>query len=306
MTSDSGAPGDENSATGDSGTVDSDEPTVGSGDSIVDGQDTTVNGDDGKTDDFEEVSEALLVEVVKRAPLFDLLAEGPREMSEMVDHLEMSRSTVHRATQSLTEKGLLRNRDGTCELTGYGRTIADEVADFRRRVAGASKLQAFLNTADTDAHVPVAKFADATIHRPKPRQPHFAVKRIIELMEDSESVRLFSSIISPFYVDVAYREMLDGTEIEVVFDPKIVEIIATEYTEKALKAAETGKFDVLVHDGVPFELFVFDDSVGMAAHDDGGIARVFVESDAPEAVSWGEEMYEAYRTRATAIDVDSF
>lgn len=276
---------------------------------------------DGDRQTTGDVSEQLLVEVAKRAPLLDLLREGPREVNEMVERLDMSRSTIHRTTRSLTEKGLLRNGDA-CQLTGFGRTVAEEVAHFRARIAGAAKLRAFLNTAHGDdansnrsepnhvgpdgPDVPVEKFADATVSRPKPRQPHFAVKRIIELMERAESVQIFSGIISPFYVDAAYRQMRNGTEIEVVFDPEVVEIVAEEYTEKARKAAETGQFEILVHENVPFELFVFDDRAGIAAHDDGGIAQVFVEVDAPTAVTWAENVYEDYRERATHVDLDAF
>lgn len=262
--------------------------------------------------DGDDIPEEFLVETVKRAPLFELLADEPHEASELVDTLDMSRSTIHRATRSFVEKGLLRKSNERFELTGFGRAVADEVVGFRNRVTAAKKLRPFLNTVElteveelTDEDVPMSAFSDATVVHPKPRQPHFAVKRIIELIEESESVHMFSSIISPFYVDVAYRELLNGTEIEVVFDPEVVEIIAAEYADKARKAAEAGEFEVLVEPGIPFELFVFDDCIGMAAHDESGIARVFVETDAPEAVEWAESVYETYRDRADSIDVNS-
>ena len=257
--------------------------------------------------DAEDVPEEFLVKAVKRASLFELLADEPREASELVEMLDMSRSTIHRATQSFVEKGLLRKSDDRFELTGLGRAVADEVVDFRRRITGANKLRSFLNTVDlTDVDVPMAAFADADVIHPKPRQPHFAVKRIAELIKASTSVHMFSSIISPFYVDVAYRELLNGTEIEVVFDPEVVEIVASEYADEARKAAEAGDFEVLVQPAIPFELFVFDDCIGMAAHDESGIARVFVETGAPRAVEWAETVYESYRNRAEPLDTSAF
>ena len=253
------------------------------------------------------MTDSFLVEAVKRASLFEQLADGPYDVPELVDDLEMSRSTVHRSVQSFLEKDLLRETDDGLELTGLGRCVGEAVADFQARADAAAELGSFLNTAEpTAVDVPLEVFADATAIHPKPRQPHFAVKRIIELIERSESVRIFSSIISPFYVDVAYREMMEGTDIEVIFDQEVIEIIATEYTEKAVEAAATGQFDVRVRESLPFELFVFDDRMGMAAHDDDGIARVFVESDAPEAVEWAEQTYDRYRESAERIDVSSF
>jgi predicted transcriptional regulator len=257
--------------------------------------------------DSENVSEEFLVEAVKRAPLFELLTEEPHEPNELAEKLDASRSTVHRATQSFVEKGLLRKSNDRFELTGLGRAVADEVVGFRERITAANKLRSFLNTVDlADVDVPMGAFADADVIHPKPRQPHFAVKRIADLIEVSQSVHMFSSIISPFYVDVAYRELLDGTEIEVVFDPEVVEIVASEYAEEAQKAAEAGDFRVLVQPGVPFELFIFDDCIGMAANDESGIARVFVETDAPRAVEWAETVYESYRNRADPLDTSAF
>lgn len=257
--------------------------------------------------EIENVTDDLFVDVVKRASLFELLRDEPREANKLVENLDMSRSTIHRTTHSFAEKGLIRQSEAGFELTGFGRAVADEVIQFRERVASANKLEVFLNTVeDADVDVPTERFSGADVIHPKPRQPHFAVKRIIELIEESETVRMFSSIISPFYVDVAYREMMDGTEIDVVFDRKVVEIIASEYAERATEAARTGKFDVRVHDDVPFEIFVFDDCVGMAAHGDNGIARVFVETHSPEAIEWAEDVYESYRDDAERIDLGSF
>jgi predicted transcriptional regulator len=252
------------------------------------------------------VSEELLVEVVDRASLFALLREGPHETTEVTEQLDVSRSTVHRATESLSEQGLLRNGDGGLELTGLGRVVAERLADFRAEMAGATRLQPFLNTAEpTDVDVPVSKFDDATVVHPKPRQPHFAVKRLIELVEAADSVRLFTSVISPFYVNVFYREMLDGTEVEAVFDPEVLDIVSAEYADRAGEAAETGRFDILVREGVPFELFVFDDRIGIAAHDEDGIARVFVEAEARQAVEWATDLYESFREQADRFDTSA-
>lgn len=247
------------------------------------------------------------VEVVKRAPLFELLRDGPRDTPELVDGLDMSRSTVHRTTRSFAERGLLRETEAGFELTGFGRTVADTVAAFRNQISAANELCTFLNTVEpADVEFPLDSLADATVIRPKPHQPHFAVKRIIELIETSDTLRMISSVISPFYVDVAHREMMDGTEIEVVFDQQVVEIVASEYADEATEAAATGRFEVYVRDGVPFEMFVLDDRVGMAAHDGDGIARVFVESEMPAAVEWAEVTYKRYRENASRIDVDRF
>lgn len=254
----------------------------------------------------ETLTDDLLVDIVKRASLFERLRDGPREATDLVETLDVSRSTLHRTTRSFVENGLLRETDEGFELTGFGHAVADEVTRFRSRVRSADKLETFLNTVEaTDVDVPTERFSDADVVRPKPRRPHVAVERILELIERSESVRMCSSIISPFYVDVAHREMMNDTKIDVVFDHHVVDIIASEYAERAAEAARMGMLEIRVHDEVPFELFVFDDRVGMAAHDDDGVARVFVEADSPEAIAWAEDVYGTYRDAAERVDLDA-
>jgi predicted transcriptional regulator len=241
-------------------------------------------------------------ELAKRAAMFEVLRDGPKTAAELEETLAMSRSTIHRVTQSFCEHGVLDKSGREFELTGLGTVVAWQLSAYQERVEAAQRLEPFLNTVEPSAvEVPVEHFENATVTRPRARQPHFGVKRIIELIEASDSLRLFTSIISPVYVEVAHREKLDGTHIEVVFDEELVGIIADEYYEEAVETLDTGLFDVLVYDGVPFELFLFDDTMRMAAHDDAGIPRAFVETDDPDAIAWAERQYEYYHERADSI-----
>ncbi|WP_254768289.1 helix-turn-helix transcriptional regulator [Salinilacihabitans rarus] len=235
----------------------------------------------------------LLIEAVRRSNVLAELRSGPADASELEAALDVSRSTIHRATKSLEELNLIEKSNGRFELTGVGDVVARETDVYGRRIAAAISLEPFLNLVDVE-DVPIEHFADATVTVPKPRQPHFTVRRIMDLIEEADSLRLFTSVISPFYVDVAHREILEGTEVEAIFDADILDIVLAEYESEARGAIETGNFDVYVHDSVPFELFLLDGKIGMAAHDENGIARVFVEADSPEAIRWARRLYDRY------------
>lgn len=246
------------------------------------------------------VDQELLMEAVRRRPLLSELRTGPATATDLVESLDRSRSTVHRATTKLVEMDLITKTDGQFALTGLGAVVAEETETFRARVGGATAIEPFLNAVKTN-EIPVEHFADATVIRPQPRQPHLSVRRIMELIERSETLSMFSAVISPFYVDVAHREIMNGMNIEVIFDDQIIDIVLSEYGQRAHEAVTTGNFDVFVHGDIPFELFLFDDRVGMATHDDSGTARVFVETDAPAAVEWASDLYEDYREHSDSV-----
>lgn len=251
-----------------------------------------------------ESANDFVTESMRRGSLLELLYSEPRDARTLADQLNMSRSTVHRTTETLGDLGLIDKPDAQFELTGLGTIVAEEFRQYRRNLETANRLGPFLNTIDTTAvDVPLEHFADATVTRARERHAHVGVKRIIELIERTDSVRMMSGIISPLYVDVARREILNGTDIEVIFDVEVLEIIASQFMTEARDALETGRFHVLAGEAVPFELFLFDDRIGMAAHDESGIARAFVETSSTEALTWAANLYRDYADAADPIDL---
>ena len=256
------------------------------------------------TEDSSDSDEQLLVEIARRAELFEALRETSHTARELESRLRMSRSTIHRATHSLEERGVIRKNGDGYELTGMGRVLAEGLFDIQTKTEAACRLKPFLNTIEaSEVDIPVEEFAEARVTRPRPRQVHFGVSRIIDCIDETESLKIFSSILSPLYVDTALRNMHCGTEINAIFDADLVDIITERYAEEAFEALETGRFHVRVTEHIPFELFIFDDQMGMAAHDDNGVPRAFVETDSRGAIRWAENLFSRYAEAANSIDL---
>lgn len=253
----------------------------------------------------ETGDDELAEESITRATILEALLAGPLDSGELDERVPMSRSTIHRATRSLGRSGVLAKNDDGFELTGFGAVLAEETRRYRSNVATARELDEFLNVVSTeDVDIPLEHFADAEILRPRPRQAHFGVDRIIDLIQESDSLRLFTSIISPLYVKVAHREMVNGMDIEAIFDTSVVDIILSKYVDEAIESLESGHFSVHVADDVPFELFIYDHTMAIAAHDESALPRMFVETDAPEAIRWAEDLYRTYEERAWEFDLE--
>jgi predicted transcriptional regulator len=246
-------------------------------------------------------TDSLPVELMRRAELLEELSDGPKTPAQLENGTSLSRSTVHRATGSLVERGVLAEDDGTYELTGLGRVAAGEVLDCRTRVRTADRLEPLLDVTDaSEVTLPLAHLAEASVTRPSQAHAHAPTKRITDLLGEADRVRLFSRVVSPVYFDIAYREVQAGTEVAAIFDRRVVEILFSEYGHKARKAARTGRFEVRAHDSCPFELFICDDTVCIAAHDDGSLS-VVVESDDPEVFAWAESLYDRYVDRSEYV-----
>lgn len=273
--------------------------------SIADG-DVTIPRE-GSTETMTEAKREFLLEIVRRSSLLQVLRSGSAEPGDVLNSVDMSRSTVHRAFNSLEEYDIVEQSDGRYELTNTGKILAEETGGFCTRAGTAMSLSPFLNSINGSGDgIPVEHFVDAKITRRTSRQPHATIHRIIELIERSDSLRMFSTVISPVYVDVGYREMMDGMKIEAIFDREIIDIMLSKHPEKAHETIATGNFDVFAHDGLPFELFIFDAKIGMAAHNENGNAELLIECDAPSAIEWAEDLYSEQLSMAEPLTIPDF
>lgn len=271
-------------------------------DQVPAGRGTPAESGAGNRHGAPSVDQDVLLEVVRRAPILQALLGDSARANDIVGMVDMSRSTVHRATDSLEEYGILEQVGEEYCLTNLGRLLFQEQKRFEKQTSTALALAPFLNTITiTGNGFPIDHFVDATITRHKPRQPHATIHRIIRLIEQSDRLRMLSTVISPVYVDVGYREMMDGMVIEAIFEPEVVNLMLSEYPEKAQQTIGTGNFRVYANAGIPFELFIFDSKMGMAAHGENGNAEVLIECEDAEAVRWAESLYEKHRSQADPL-----
>jgi predicted transcriptional regulator len=237
--------------------------------------------------------------LVKRAELLDALRAEPRTAGELERALSMSRSTVHRATEHLVERNVLRKEGQEFALTDPGRVAADEVVGFRDRMDGIEKLEPFLETADVSGvDLPFSALADAAVVRPDAKESHRVESVIRDRIASAESLRLFSGVVSPFYLEEIRDVVVTGATVEAVFDPKAVEVLFDEYAALSKDAAKAGEIAIKIHERCPFELFVFEETVGLAAHDDRGSPRLFVESSSEAVFDWADRLFERYATES--------
>lgn len=241
-------------------------------------------------------------EVVRRAAMLERLAEGPAGSGDLEADLAASRSTIHRALDRLSDLRLVERREEGYGLTDTGAVVAAEVTGFRRHLDAVDRVGPFVRDADLDGiDLPLDLLADATVTEPPAGSAHFTVKRIGDLLAESDSLRTFSTVVSPVYVDLCVRHAKRGTTVEAIFDRSVVETLFSEYGTESREAAAEGGLGVRVHDDCPFELFVFDRRVGLTAHDDAGVSHAFVELDGEAAVAWATDLFERYRADAEYV-----
>lgn len=255
-------------------------------------------------DQGSDVDDVILV-AIQRADALGALSDGPLRRAELEEAIGVSRTTAHRIVRALAEHGLTERTGEGHALTPFGAVVADEVARTRTNVDAARSVGPFVDAlAGTPFGIDASRFAGATVTTAGPGDPYAPVSRFMELLVATEELRGFDTTsIAPIHVDEIRAEILGGMRTSIVYLPDVAEQIATAHPEKLRASLESGRLELFTSEELPFGLALFDDRIGLGAYDEGtGMLSRFVDTDDPEAIRWGETLYEHYRDAATRYE----
>ncbi|MFC5279041.1 helix-turn-helix transcriptional regulator [Halorubrum rubrum] len=246
----------------------------------------------------------LLIEVVRRAPMIGVLREEPLDRRDLERRLEISKSTAHRNTTSLAERGLVERTEGRYTLTELGAAVADVVATFEADMRTVMRLAPLFDAvAGLRPRCPINAFSDATVTTADQGDPFGPLARFVSLVTETDTLRMFDSYaVAPTYIDEVHGRVLDGLETKVIERPEVAEDIIENYPQKCVELCASEFLTMRLHDELPFGLVILDARIGVGVRDpDTGTPRAFVDTEDPEARAWAETLFESYWSDATRL-----
>jgi len=252
----------------------------------------------------------LLSLVERRRPYLSLLAAGPEHKRDVIDALGDSRSTVDRAIEDLTDRGLVtRTDDGAWTATTKGDVLLETVEETRASVASIAAASDLLAHFPCDEPVPPALFRDATVDVADGPTPLAIAERVRDTVTTATGIRGFAvadhgtgvkeDIFAATFAD-------DGFAFDYVFDESLVEgmLQSDEVPWDRLTHASNARLTVT--SGLPFGLMLTEHEGGrrvtLIVYDERDMVRGQVQTDDPGAVAWGSDVFERYRARGTPIE----
>lgn len=251
--------------------------------------------------------DGVLETVLARKSVFSALSGDVLHRRELEAELDVSTSTCHRIVRSLEGHGVLERTADGCRLTALGRVVAAQTAAFEQNVRTAYRLEPLLGAFErADVDFDVALFADATVTRAEPDDPSPPINRYLELFRRADTIRTVdrTSFVPPLYVEklfeLAVEEQKDGRAI---YPKSVVEKRLSKYPDIHRAAARTREPFYRVCDGVPFGMTLYDgEHVGLRAYDDEtGALLLFTDTDDPDAVAWGRDVYDHYHEQSDPL-----
>lgn len=244
-----------------------------------------------------------------RIGVMDALAEGGCDRADLQAATGAHKSTISRVLGDLEERRWIERSGPVYELTPLGAFVADRFAGLREAMETEAKLRDVWQWLPREMDgFSVDLLADAVVAYPGPGYPYEPVERVIQLVEESDSMyAIGGTIFSAVANDAFRRAALRGMDVEYVYAPEVVAATRAWSPELFEETADLDNCTVLVHDELPDRtrcgVDIFDDRVGICCHDTETRAlRAWIDTDAPEAREWAWSVFERYRREARPID----
>ena len=247
-----------------------------------------------------------------RVGVLTALATGRLDRSDLREATGASSPTMGRILADFEERRWVTRDGPDYELTQLGAFVADRFGDLCAAMATERNLREVWQWLPREmAGFSVELFADAVVSYPGPGYPYQPLERIAELVESTTRIRGFGTLeLKAATIETVCGAVLDGTEMEYVFPPDVLEATIRWDPDRLGEVAACEHCTVYVHDALPDEdrcgLSIVDDRIAICCHEPatGNLAAV-VDTGAPEAREWARDVFERLRREATPVEADA-
>lgn len=254
---------------------------------------------------LDEHGGKLLDAIRSRRDILRSLNLGPRTKPELVDECDVSRSTIDRGIGTLEDVGVVVRTDGRYKLTLFGRVVFRDFGLMLERLNRLSRVRHFINDIDGHADVDADLFDRAEIQLSK----GLSIAPVPDTFREASELRI---VDPPFFLVVLGLASESGPPIDgtvtvflrsevlaevVSYNPSLIETyIGREIALYELSDPPPFSFALLersTHDSVC--LILGNRREGLA----------IIENQAPDAVTWGEALFEETTDTARQVGVKS-
>lgn len=244
--------------------------------------------------------------VLKRHDCLRELVDRPQAKRELVDSLEMPRSTLDDVVRELEGAGLVEYRDGTWYPTQSGRLACQLHCEYCDRLASLTDAAPILTALDATCELDWAFVDGAEIHETHPSVPDAVMTTLLEHVEAATTVRVVTPNLVAGYVERLYRSGVSGrtASMEMIVPPAVDEWLRSQYpavTTELIDDPAASAFRAAVP--FSFGLSIFDDErAALTVFTEQGIAGLVV-NDSTAALDWATRRYESVKRNAEPAPV---
>lgn len=245
-----------------------------------------------------------------RVAVLSSLADGRRTRTQLEAETGASQATLGRILGDFEERSWVRKEGSEYEATATGQLVARGFNDLLEILETESELRGLVRYLPTHAmDFDLRHLADATITTPTETRPNAPVKRLLDLVEDAETVQTFSHAFNEQNLTVVEDRVTDGElSFSGVFSRSAIEALAedSDLRRRLHSLLEAPEATIRVREeGIPLAVTIADGTVHLLLRDETGILRAAIDTDDEAVRSWATETFDHYWRTATDLDADA-
>ncbi|WP_224335734.1 helix-turn-helix transcriptional regulator [Haloprofundus halobius] len=252
----------------------------------------------------------IMAAVARRGSVLRSLDDDGTPKCQLVDFLDVSRSTVDRGIRELEGLELVERADNGYRRTLAGQLVLSEYDSFVSQLDGIVESLDALDTLSPTTEFDAKVLDGAEIVYAEKYSPHQPVTCHGEVVSRASSVRGLAPTVLPQQVQIYHERIVEGSlEAHLALSDAVVERLVAAYDEELQEALSTGQLHLRQTPvDPPYSLICAETPTGpeisLLLYGDTG-AYAFIGNDDPEAVEWAESTFENWWTDAAPLSVRS-
>ena len=257
-------------------------------------------------EDAEPPHGYVLYTIGKRADLLRCLDEGQKDIRDLRDELDKSRSTIYKATRELETVRVVESTGNGYGLTLFGRLLFRKFERLVTETQTIWDIEDVLTSLPPDLPVDPSLFADAEVVATEPHAPDCAVEELESFVAELGRFRAMTPVHRTRYLSFG-RERAESGEFagEFVLEHNLLEYVLSNHADAFAELLRNDSLTWYETDRkLPFGLVIPESAsapVGVTLYDERRQLRAFVRTDDPVAAEWAEETYRSFRDDATRL-----
>lgn len=235
----------------------------------------------------------------------EVLAEGQLHKPELVDRLNVSRSTVDRAIRELENAGFVEKGKGGYTATLTGRIAYERHRTYRREVDALVDAQRVLDPLPAAVEFDVDAITGAESILGTEQTPYQPREAMADTIRDAETYRaVLPTLPDPKHLRQLYEHVVtQGNPAELILPRELLDPLREELPVRLPVMADSDGFSLFVGDVPEFGVMRTgagaESTVSTLVFTSGGNLHGLMRNRSPEAVAWADRFLNECRSAAT-------
>jgi len=233
--------------------------------------------------------------LLKRHKCLHTLDNQPQAKPELVESLDIPRSTLDDIIRDLEHADLVEYHDGKWQLTLLGRYTLNHHTRYKEGLESLIDAAPVIKELPRETPVERRFLISAEAHVATTPVPDEVMQVFLDAVSSASHVRGVTPLAMAGYIDSCYRAATTGSDaqLEVVLPLETFERLQTLHPDLTEKAIDDDSI-TLYHGDIPvtFSLWIADDDhAGLIVYADQGVQGILI-NDTDAALNWAADQYD--------------